>query len=82
MIWDSEEKRVARRLRASFSGRGMTGFREILKKGRLLSRIENDEDLHIHNDRCEMIELIVGQKNMDKLIDKLCSAILELLKDA
>lgn len=81
-MFDKEEKRIARALRTSFSGKGMTGFREWLKIGGFLQRIDNDKEMHYHNDRCDIIEVMVGEGNMDKLVDHLCRGIMELSKDA
>ncbi len=81
-MFDTEEKKVARDLRTSFMGTGMRGFAQLLKKGCFLGRIESDEDMHIHNDRAAIIQIMVTEKNMDKLVEHLCRGIMELSKDA
>ena len=81
--WESEAKKVARDLRSSFSGKGKRGLTQWLKIGRFLSRLDNEEQVCNHNDRCDCIAAIIGgEDKIDKLLDKLSVIINEMAVEA
>jgi len=85
MTWGERraEKKASRALRTAFTGRGVIGLREWLKMGDFLcAPLECEEDMHTYNDRLYTVRLMVGEENMDKLIDYVCKGILELSKNA
>jgi hypothetical protein len=80
VIWESEQKKQARDLRTAFSGTGMRGLKVLLKNGRILESIEDDDDCVLHNDRIALIRAMVGPK-MDDLLDHLCKGILQFSQE-
>jgi hypothetical protein len=76
-----EMKRLGRMLRTSFSGKGIDGLEVLLKSGCVLDPIGNEREVAMHNDRIDIIYLLVGPEQMPELIHRLCKAILELSRD-
>jgi hypothetical protein len=79
-IWESEQKKQARELRTTFSGKGMRGLKVLLRTGCILSSLDDNDDCVLHNDRIAMIRAMVGPK-MDDLLDHLCKGILQFTKE-
>jgi len=75
---DAFNTKVRNDLKTAFMGKGKRGFAQWLKLGRFLSPIPNDEYRYYHNDRCEVIGALIGEENIDKLLDKLCDDIVEM----
>lgn len=73
--------KVRHDLITTFSGKGKRGFLQWLKKGGFLTGIIETEDLYAHNDRIDVIEVMIAG-NFDKLLDKVCDDILKVALEA
>lgn len=77
MIWESENKKQARDLKSI----GLRALKVLIKNGRVLEAVSDENECAVHNDRIALIKAMVGPK-MPQLLDSLCKRILELTSDA
>lgn len=65
---------------ASFSGKGRRGFIQWLRKGNFLRPLYDDAAVHRYNDRCEVVEMMIGSKNYDRLLEGFAEVVLGIAR--
>jgi len=72
--------KVSHDLVTSFSGKGRRGFVQWLKKGNFLRSLYDDAAVHRHNDRCEVIAMMIGDKNHDRMLEGFVEVVLGIAR--
>jgi len=73
-----QKNKIAADLLTSFGGKGKRGFVQWLKKGKFFEGLENDADVHSYNDRCDVIEALVGKENFERLLEAFAAIIITM----
>lgn len=77
----SSTNKVKRDLISTFGGSGKRGFVQLLKKSKFLQGIKDERDIALHNDRIDIIEMMIGYKGFDRLYEILADSIIKIAQE-
>ena len=75
-----DDDKVSRDLYTAFSGKGVRGLVHVLNTGGVLTALAGESEVALHNDRIELIQLLVGEENYGRLLTALAGEVVRLAK--